>query len=534
MKKLTIALAQINPTTGDLKGNLKKIISQAKIAKKQRATMVVFPAMAITGYPLDDWLRGQELWRQTLETLHSIREKVQDIYVVVGLPVRRQKKTLHAAVVLYNGKIITVYAKRQLSDMSLLGERYYFSAEHTLAVFSIDGVKIALTMGDDIFIEEPQGFKESKVDILLSLNAEPFAIEQLRQREIKLRKYARRQRQTILHINMVGGQGELVFAGGSMVIAEDGSLRQRGAFFQEELLTVNLEALKFRVSKLLPLPTMPSAVSLIYGALVLGVRDYFHKNNFKRALVSVSGGIDSALVLAIAVDALGKENVETCYLPSRYSSKLSNDIVRKQAKLLGVTNTTISIEPIFKKYLATFEDKRLSVTIRANLQARCRATMVMTMANSDNALVIATSNKSEMAVGYTTLYGDMAGGFAPLCDVTKTLVYELAHHRNDISHAIPEAAIGRAPTAELVTDQRDSDDLPPYVKLDEIIKRYVELQQSRETIIKAGFSRTMVDKVLKMIARSEYKRRQSPSGPRITSAAFGSDRRYSLASGFRF
>jgi NAD+ synthase (glutamine-hydrolysing) len=526
MKKLRIAIAQINPIAGDLSGNLQKIISWNTIAREQhQADLVVFPEMALTGYPINDLLFSKEFWRQFQEALRIIRARAGEGYMILGLPVYKNRQYFNAAVLLHEGKIVATYIKNILFRNHSMDESRYFTPGQGTTSFKLKGVKIALSMGEDIKVFD------GRIELLISLDATPFVADEASLRRRMLASCACRQRCGVMQVNLVGGQDDLIFAGGSMVFNANGALVQRAPFFKEELLVLDWPHPKSsRINK-------AKKIELIYDALVLGVRDYVLKNGFEQVLVSVSGGIDSVLTLAIVVDALGKECVKTCYLPSRFSSKLSQAIVRQQAKLLGVTNATISIEPLFKKYLEVLDGqlgKPLNSITLANLQARCRATIIMALANEHRAMVINTSNKSETAVGYTTLYGDMVGGFAPLKDVTKTLVYELANYRNSISIAIPQAAIERVPTAELAKNQRDEDDLPPYSILDEIIVRLVELGQTEKQISEAGFDRNTVREVAKMIGRSEYKRRQAPLGPKITTSAFGSDIRYPTTSKFKY
>jgi NAD+ synthase (glutamine-hydrolysing) len=340
----------------------------------------------------------------------------------------------------------------------------------------------------------------------------------------------------IIYVNAIGAQDELVFDGGSLVVNSRGTVTQRAPFFTECLMPIDIEVTTDKpnpISK--PVPTINNIVELVYKALVLGVRDYIEKNSFGGVIIGVSGGIDSALTLAIAVDALGKDRVETIYLPSQYSSNLSANITKEQAKTLGVKYSVISIEPMFKSFLNNLPkewSKELKNSTIQNLQARCRGTMLMAFSNNKGSIVLSTGNKSEMAVGYATLYGDMVGGFCVLKDVPKTLVYQLAKYRNKISYAIPKAAITRAPTAELAKNQKDSDDLPSYPMLDEILARYIEQNQSLKQIVAAGFKKEIVTKIIKMVNRSEYKRRQAPPGIKITTRAFGRERRYPITSKF--
>ena len=541
MKKLRIAMAQINPVVGDIGGNLQKIISWNTIAREQyQADLVIFPEMVLTGYPINDLLFNKEFWRQLREALRTIKAKAGSGYMILGLPICKSKQYFNATVLFHGGKMVAIYSKHILFHGHSIDERRYFTPGQQPVSFRLKGVKVALSMDEDILLDKRgKAVIGGTPDLLLSLGATPFIADKMLLYGKVLATYARRQRCGVIQVNLVGGQDDLIFAGGSVVFDADGTLVQRAPFFKEELLVLDWPHLKSscdRDAVTLPIDE-PKKIELIYGALVLGVKDYVLKNGFEQVVVSVSGGIDSALTLAIAVDALGKERVKTYYLPSRFSSRLSKTIVNQQAKFLDVVNSTISIEPLFKQYLAVLAGqlvKPLNSITLANLQARCRASIIMTLANDHCAMVITTNNKSETAVGYTTLYGDMVGGFAHLKDVTKTLVYELAHYRNSISIAIPQAAIERIPTAELAKNQRDDDDLPPYPVLDEIIVRLVALGQTEEQLSGAGFDKNMVREVAKMIGYSEYKRRQAPLGPKITTAAFGSDSYYPVTSKFKY
>lgn len=534
---LRITAAQINTIVGDVKGNAEKIISASLYARdKQQADLVVFPEIALTGYPPEDLLLRSELYQHIKSALKQIQTKVKNIHIILGLPTKEQNKCFNTAILIYNGKIHASYHKQHLPNYGVFDEKRYFSAGTKPCVVTIKNIRIAITICADMWDMGPmQMAKKARAELMISINASPFDIQKYHLRERVLKSRAREGKMPIVYVNTIGGQDEVVFDGGSMVVNAQGKVIQRAPFFTEDLMLIDIAT----TPKLQPikqhLPSTSNIEELAYQALVLGVRDYVEKNNFQGAIISVSGGIDSALTLAIAVDALGKDRVATIYLPSRHSSCLSEQITKEEAKTLGVKLDVISIEPVFKAYLNSLPaewNKLPRDSTEENIQARCRAVILMAFSNKKNLLVLSTGNKSEMAVGYTTLYGDMVGGFCVLKDVPKTLVYRLAKYRNKISLVIPRAAITRAPTAELAPHQKDSDSLPSYPILDEIIERYIELNQSINKIAAAGFDRATVTKVVKMIKHSEYKRRQSPPGVKITTNAFGRERRYPITSKF--
>lgn len=535
---LKISAAQINPIVGDITGNTEKIIASAIYARdQQQADLVIFPEMALTGYPPEDLLLRQELYKKTKIALKQLQTKIKNIYIILGAPTKINQHCFNTAMVIYNGKVLANYHKQQLPNYGVFDEKRYFTAGTKTCVVKIKGVRTAIMICEDLwFKERVLTAKNLGAQLLISINASPFDLQKPLMREKLLATRAREGKMPIVYVNIVGGQDELVFDGGSLVVNHQGIVTQRAAFFAENLMPIKIA---ITVKKLQPITQpflpLPDAAELVYQALVLGVKDYIEKNSFKGVIVSVSGGIDSALTLAIAVDALGKERVETLYLPSRYSSSLSGKIAAAASENLGVKHTVITIEPIFATLLKSLPQEWSKTTknpTRENLQARCRGTLVMAFANNKELIVLSTGNKSEMAVGYATLYGDMVGGFCVLKDIPKTLVYQLAQYRNQISEVIPKAAINRAPSAELAKNQKDSDDLPPYPILDEILKRYIELNQTLDQISAAGFSRATITKVISLVNLSEYKRRQAPPGIKITTHAFGRERRYPITSRF--
>lgn len=536
--KLRITAAQINTTVGDIEGNTKKIITSALFARdNQKADVVVFPEMVLTGYPLEDLLLRQGLYPKIQKALKQIQTKVKNIYLILGLPTKKNRHYFNTALVLYNGKILTHYYKQLLPNYGVFDEKRYFSAGNDTCVINIKGIKVAIMICEDMWFKKPtRSAKKQLAQLVLSLNASPFDMKKPLLREHILACRAQENKIPIIYVNAIGAQDELVFDGGSLVVDARGKVRQYAPFFSESLMPIDIKITKKKLNLISrPFPHPHNVGEQAYKALVLGVKDYIEKNGFQGAIIGVSGGIDSALTLAIAVDALGKDKVKSIYLPSRYSSKLSTKIIQEQIKILGVKHLVISIEPIFKSFLQSLPKqwkKELKNPAIQNLQARCRGTILMAFSNKEKLIVLSTGNKSEMAVGYATLYGDMAGGFCVLKDAPKTLVYKLAQYRNKISYVIPQAAIKRVPTAELAKNQKDSDDLPPYPILDEILTRYIELNQPVNKIVAAGFKKNLVTKIIKMVNRNEYKRRQAPPGIKITTQAFGRERRYPITSKF--
>ncbi|MCK4607939.1 MAG: NAD+ synthase [Gammaproteobacteria bacterium] len=536
--KLRIAIAQLNLMVGDIEGNAQKIIAYALKARDElHAEMVIFPELALTGYPPEDLLLRPALYRRVKSALQQIMEMVTDIHIIVGYPEQDQNGCYNQAAILYNHKIVATYRKQQLPNYGVFDEKRYFQPGDNACIADIHGIKIALTICEDLWI--PSSMLQASAAgaaLMISINASPFDTHKMFAREKTMSLRAKEGKMPIIYVNCVGGQDELVFDGGSMVINAEGNITEHADFFKETLIPVDF---KINANHLDPVSKKTLAVSYleqrIYDALVLGVRDYIEKNHFPGAIIGLSGGIDSALTLAIAVDAIGKDRVEAVSMPSRYNSAISLEDAKLEADALGIQHTTISIEPLFKSCLSSlapeFAGLPTDVT-EENLQARCRAILLMAISNKKGAIVLSTGNKSEIAVGYSTLYGDMVGGFCVLKDVPKTMVFRLAKYRNQESLVIPNRVITRPPSAELADNQTDQDTLPPYPVLDKILERYVELDESLETIVAAGFARDVVQKVLRMVDRNEYKRRQAPPGVKITAKAFGRDRRYPITSGY--
>ncbi|MES9990531.1 MAG: NAD+ synthase [Candidatus Thiodiazotropha sp.] len=525
---LRIAVAQLNFLVGDIEGNAQRIIDEARI-QVGKADAIVFPELAITGYPPEDLLlRDHFIQRVELAVAH-IMSRVRGIHLVVGYPRRRDGKLYNVAGVWRDGEVVVEYEKHKLPNYSVFDEKRYFAPGREAATFDLNGVRIGLTVCEDIWEVEPAAMSRAAgAQLLLNINASPFHIGKAPEREELVQNRALENRFPIIYANLVGGQDELVFDGGSFLVDGKGELIERLPFFSETIKTFNLSRVDAETSRITPLM---SEEERVYQALVIGVRDYVRKNGFNGAIIGLSGGVDSALTLAIAVDALGAEQVEVVMMPSRYTSDMSNQDAIAEAELLGVAYRSIPIEPAFDAFLEMLADefagRPVDVT-EENIQARCRGIILMAISNKKGRILLTTGNKSEMSVGYATLYGDMAGGFAPIKDVPKTLVYRLCHYRNSLTEVIPKRVLERPPSAELAADQKDSDSLPDYAVLDRILERYVELDQPVTEIVAAGFDEPTVLRVIGMVDRNEYKRRQAPPGIKITRRAYGRDRRYPL------
>jgi NAD+ synthase (glutamine-hydrolysing) len=531
-----IAIAQINLTVGDIVGNAGRVIDVACHARDELdARLVLFPELTLTGYPPEDLLLRPELDARVAGALREICDSVTGIDVVLGYPRIVDGKRFNAAGVIRDGRIIAEYHKALLPNYSVFDEKRYFEPGGAPCVFDVDGLPVGLTVCEDIWFAQPAAAAaEAGARLLLNLNASPFHKGKAPEREQLLAKRAAETGLSIVYANLVGGQDELVFDGGSFVMAADGRVTQRLPQFVEQLARVTVDAGTGQPLGADIAPRLDEHEA-VYQALVTGVRDYVRKNGFKGAVLGLSGGIDSALTLAVAVDALGADAVEVVLMPSRYTADISNQDAARQAKNQGVHWRSIPIEPAFDAFLAMLSDEFAGLpadVTEENIQARCRGIILMAISNKTGRMLLTTGNKSEMSVGYATLYGDMAGGFAPLKDVPKTLVFELARWRNRNGEVIPRRVIERPPSAELRPDQQDTDSLPPYDVLDAILERYVELDQSVPDIIAGGFDAELVRRIVRMVDRNEYKRRQAPPGIKITRRAFGRDRRYPITNGF--
>lgn len=542
MSQLIIVSAQINLLVGDIDGNANRIIETATQAHHQyQADLVIFPELALTSYPPEDLLFRADFLNDSELALAKICEQTAHLKtaLIVGHPHANDKMIFNMASVIHQGSIIASYAKQELPNYTVFDEKRYFTFGASPCVFTLNNIPLGLLICEDGWFPGPtKQAVDSGAKILISINASPFDRNQARARETMLAQRAHEVHVPIIYVNLVGGQDELVFDGGSMVINEGGQRCQQAPYFEEALMptTVTLDDNNHVTVSIESLPPRLTEEENIYKTLVLGVHDYIKKNHFPGAIIGLSGGIDSALMLAIAVDAIGANHVTGVLMPSRYTRQMSIDDAILQANLLGVRYHTIPIEPIFQSFLdslaSTFAGQPKDTT-EENLQARIRGSLLMALSNKFGHIVLSTGNKSEMAVGYATLYGDMAGGFAALKDIPKTMVYRLAHYRNTLGKAIPPRIIEREPSAELSFNQFDQDTLPPYSILDQILYHYVELDQSPEVISATGIDRDIVYRVISMVKRNEYKRRQAPIGIRTTQKAFGKDRRYPITSGYR-
>jgi len=559
---LKAALAQINPTVGDLEGNARLVAAAARRAHAQGARLVVAPELALSGYPPEDLLLRPAFMAACARTLAALAAGLADcegLYVVVGHPhqfgalgdIRSKSVVVHkrcnAASVLNGGQVLGTYCKRELPNYQVFDERRYFvsgrDADQPPLVFEVAGLEVGVLICEDAWFDEPaRSAVGAGAQLLCVLNASPFHLDKAEEREQRMGERARAVGRPLLYTQMVGGQDEVVFDGASFALDATGAVRARAAAFAEELLLLDLADDGTPGGAVAPLAPPEAQV---WQALVIGVRDYLGKNGFPGAIVGLSGGMDSALVLAIAVDALGAERVRAVMMPSPYTAEISWLDAREMARRLGVRYDEIAIAPMFDAFRAALAAPFAGLpedSTEENLQARIRGTLLMALSNKSGSIVLTTGNKSEMATGYCTLYGDMAGGFAVVKDVTKTLVYRLARWRNDqptrradgsIGPVIPERIITRPPSAELRPGQTDQDSLPPYEVLDPILQMYMEEDRSIDEIVAAGFARADVERVTRLIKANEYKRRQAPPGIRITHRAFGRDWRYPITSKFR-
>jgi NAD+ synthase (glutamine-hydrolysing) len=532
---LKIALAQINFLVGNIAANVNNIIEAAVYARDQlNADIVVFPELTITGYPAEDLLLRDDFIAEANNAVYQLVDRVPGIALVVGFPERDDNKLYNSAVVLHQGVMLACYRKQALPNYGVFDEQRYFTAGNQPCVFEFNGAFIGLTICEDVWKSGIiDATKQAGAELLLTLNASPFNSGKIHQRETIICQQVKAAQIPLVYVNQVGGQDELIFDGASFVADSQGNIVFRADEFKEQISVIEFDGNNPVTNTCAPLY---NEISSEYQALVLGIKDYVRKNGFKGAILGLSGGIDSALVLALAVDALGPDKVEAVLMPSRYTQTMSIEDAILEADALSVKYHIIPIEPAvnaFTGMLAEVFAGTTKDTTEENIQARCRGVVLMAISNKQGKLLLTTGNKSEMSVGYATLYGDMAGGFAPIKDVPKLLVYQLSRYRNTQSEVIPERVISRPPSAELAPDQIDADSLPPYEVLDPILERYVELDQSAEEIIAAGFRREDVARAINLVDRNEYKRRQSPPGIRITSRAFGRDRRYPITSGYR-
>ncbi len=559
---MRIAIGQINCTVGDLSGNARKILEFADRARAQGADILLTPELSLCGYPPEDLLLREDFRAACDSALADLATRVRGISVVVGHPHQIGGKLFNAASVLKDGGIAGVYHKLDLPNYTVFDEERYFESDGNPCVVEINGVRVGVNICEDVWgpegestarsapradginvginicadVWEPEAPKRARAagaQVLLVLNASPFHIDKLRTRYEVVRERTAETGMAVVFCNLVGGQDELVFDGASFVMDGRGKLTHQLPAFEEALAVIELGKDGPLPGGIIPEPGIDES---IYKALCLGVRDYLGKNKFPGALLGLSGGIDSALTLCIAADAIGADNVHAVMMPSQFTADISVEDSREMVKRLGVRYSEIAIKPMFDTFMKSlapqFGDRPFDAT-EENLQSRIRGTLLMALSNKHGSIVLTTGNKSEMSTGYATLYGDMAGGFAVLKDLTKKYVYRLSRYRNTVSAAIPERIIERAPSAELRPNQVDQDSLPPYDALDAIVERYVEQDQSVAKIVAAGFRREDVDKIVRLIHINEYKRRQAPVGIRITPRGFGKDWRYPITNKYR-
>ncbi len=590
MRSFRIAMVQMNPTVGDLDGNVKRIVGWLREARKAKADLAAFPELAVTGYPPEDLLLKPRFVEDNRLALQQVARECRGLAAVVGcvgqggasdpksvsptvVPAGRHE-LYNAAAVIADRRVVATYTKWFLPNYGVFDESRYFHPGRRLPIVTLNDTVLGVNICEDIWLPEgPTRIQAwAGAEVIVNINASPFHVGKSRYREQMLATRARENGVILTYTNTVGGQDELVFDGNSLILDQTGDVIARAKAFEEDLLVadLNIEAVarsrmahgrrkapagqfasaieridlavatrgRKRVPAIPPLVSPLDSIEEVYRALTLGVRDYVRKNGFKRVVIGLSGGIDSALTAAIAVDALGPANVLGVFMPSPYTSRESRDDVADLVRRLGIALRTIPITGPFRSYLKALAPafgNRPADTTEENLQARIRGNILMAFSNKFGHLVLTTGNKSEMSVGYATLYGDMAGGFAVIKDVPKTMVYELARLRNRRGEraVIPKRILDRAPTAELKPDQKDEDTLPPYATLDPILKAYVEEDRSLEEIVDLGFDRETVARVIGMVDRSEYKRRQAPIGIKITHRAFGKDRRMPITNGYR-
>lgn len=537
MPPFFIALSQSNPVLGDLPRNADLILAAAEKAHQQGAKLLITSELSLTGYPPEDLLLRDAFITAVANQLDSLAKQLSqypDLRVVVGHPARTAHGLQNLASVLYQGQCIATYAKQKLPNHEVFDEVRYFVPGHDACVFEIDGTKVGLIICEDAWHSAPAAqAKHAGADFLVVPNASPYHVEKQNLRTDILKARTIETGLPLIYVNAVGGQDELVFDGASFALNQSAQVALSLPAFKEEFALAHWCENDLRGDLITP----PSPVEAqVYDALVLGVRDYITKNGFPGAIIGLSGGVDSALVLAIAVDALGADKVRAVMMPSRYTADISWIDARQMAENLSVQYDEIGISPMYDAFEASLAKEFENTTVDAteeNIQARIRGTLLMALSNKSGRIVLTTGNKSEMAVGYCTLYGDMAGGFAVIKDIAKTLVYRLCAYRNSIKPIIPERILTRAPSAELRPDQKDQDSLPEYEVLDAILMKYMEQDQSIESIIAEGFKPEDVEKVTRLIKINEYKRRQSPIGVRITQRAFGRDWRYPITNKFR-
>ena len=538
MKSFKIALAQFSPHIGNLEANAQKMLEQANEAKKQNADLIIFPELSSIGYPAEDLLLRPSLTKRTQQVFEQLKT-VKDIVMVFGFVNQTEdSQRYNAAAVMKDGQVLGVYNKQNLPNYSVFDEKRYFTEGHQHLVFEYLGHKFGVLICEDVWsLSTVQQLAQLNVETALVLNASPYEVGKPQHRVETMSALAKQMNLNLVYANQVGGQDDLIFDGTSFVIAKNGSIVLQAESFKESLYFAEYEA-EQQAFKANALPPALDTMAEIYQSLVMATRDYVQRSGFPGVILGLSGGIDSALTLAIAADAIGADKVQAVMMPYTYTAQISVEDAAEQAKSMGVTFGIAEINPIVNSFMQTlypFFGNSPADATEENLQARARGTLLMGLSNKFGNLVLSTGNKSELAVGYCTLYGDMVGGFAVLKDVYKTIVFELAKYRNSISDkpVIPERVITRPPSAELRPDQKDQDSLPPYDVLDAILYAYIEEDMSQDDIIAKGFDAEVVAKVIRLVDFNEYKRRQGAIGPRISSRAFSRERRYPIMNGWK-
>lgn len=538
MSTLRFALAQYDFPVGATAGNALKVKALAEEARDRLgASLVAFPELTLSGYPPEDLLQRPSFLEACTRELQTLAPGINGISAVVGHPDTRGE-VFNAASLIREGKVEWTYHKQALPNYTVFDEKRYFRHGEATRVFTIEGVRVGMLVCEDIWEAEPAAHAaQAGAELILVINASPYDHRQAATREALLRQRATDNGVAIAYVNLVGGQDDLLFDGHSLLVQPDGEIVARAPSFEEMLLTVEYDSDTRRLTAVdWPATDTRDAEAIMYAGLVRGVRDYVGKNHFSGVLLGLSGGIDSALTLAIAVDALGNDKVTAVMMPTEYTSDLSLREAKAQAEHLGVEYHVLPIEGIYEAFTGAlapvFAGRDPDIT-EENLQSRTRGVLLMAMSNKTGRLLLSTGNKSEMAVGYATLYGDMCGAYAPLKDLYKTVVYRLSRWRAAIDGAIPEVVIDRPPSAELRHDQVDQDSLPPYDELDAILEMFIEGEASAEDIIAAGYDDATVRRVIRMVFVNEFKRRQAAPGPRVTTKAFGRERRYPITSGWR-
>jgi NAD+ synthase (glutamine-hydrolysing) len=539
-ESLRIGLAQLDLLVGDVQGNAARVIECARAAHRDhQADLVAFPELTLSGYPPEDLLFHRGFRRQIEAGLEQVCREASGPRVVVGYPEYTRSSIYNSAALIADGAVAAIHRKAELPNYKVFDEKRYFHAGAQPTVVDCKGFRVGLLVCEDIWEPEAaQLARSDRAELLVVINASPYERDKQRERESIARARVTDVALPMAYVNMVGGQDELVFDGNSFVMDAAGNVVMRAPAFTEGTYFIDFERRGRGVVVPVPGNITPelSDEATVYGALVLGVRDYVNKHGFPGVVMGLSGGVDSALTLAIAVDALGSDRVHAVMMPSRYTSAMSLEDAAEEARLLGVRYSELSIEGMFEATLATLKDEfagRPPDATEENIQSRCRMLLLMGISNKTGRMLLTTGNKSEMAVGYATLYGDMAGGFAPIKDCSKLLVYRLAAYRNALGRVIPQRVIDRPPSAELRHEQKDSDSLPPYAVLDPILEAFIEEDLSVDELEARGFDRATVGRVLDLVKRNEYKRRQAPPGVRVSRRAFGRDWRYPITNGYR-